>query len=258
MLRCEESSRWFSKPCNFTTEKLIPRGCFSNVGGRVAECIPHNQCDVRSLCSASQLKISTRFSLLPSRLGFVHVDKKWASKIPGELHGMRWLMELLHWFIINPKMANGFRFFFGEQKYLELSSCNIFGPVASTSQCLLRARGPQRRRGVAGIFSHPQQRGSGHKHSALITQVNISGGWGIWSFVYMVVKTIKGFPPPQKKGGNNTHNLKPTSIFLLSILINNNHKLQIHYQPELPGWTTLDLRHWLVWSSWQWSWDASV
>lgn len=147
--------------------------------------------------------------------------------------------------------------FFWWTKISRVVKLIIFGPVASTSQCLLRARGPQRRRGVAGIF-HIRSSGAQVTTFGLDYTGQHLRGWGIWSFVYMVVKTIKGFPPPKKKGGNNTHNLKPTSIFLLSILINNNHKLQIHYQPELPGWTTLDLRHWLVWSSWQWSWDASV
>ena len=196
MLRCEESSRWFSKPCNFTTEKLIPRGCFQMLG-EGSWVYPHNQCDVRSLCSASQLKISTRFSLLPSRLGFVHVDKNGRQKF---------LVNCMAWGdswsccigLYKSKNGKWLSIFFGEQKYLELSSCNIFGPVASTSQCLLRARGPQRRRGVAGIF-HIRSSGAQVTTFGLDYTGQHLRGWGIWSFVYMVVKTIKGFPPPQKK-----------------------------------------------------------
>ena len=155
---------------------------------------------------------------------------------------------------INPKMANGFRFFLVNKN---ISSCQVVTSLGQLRVLRSVSCGLGDLRDVEGSqgFFTSAAAGLRSQHSALITQVNISGDGESGRLFTWCKKQLKD-PPPQKKQEETTHNSKPTSIFLLSILINNNHKLQIHYQPELPGWTTLDLRHWLVWSSWQWSWDA--
>lgn len=94
MLRCEESSDGFQSLATLQLRSWFPV-VFEMLGKGSGLCT-NNQCDTQ-LVRFTVEDWTTVFSLLPSRLGFVHKTKM-GVKNSWWIH-LRWLMELLHWFI---------------------------------------------------------------------------------------------------------------------------------------------------------------
>ena len=203
MLRCEESSDGFQSLATLQLKSWFPVGCW-NIGGGYLSVQP--QPVWHAATQRFTVEDFNRFSLLPSRLGFVHQTKmgvKNSGWIASQVtHGV---VALVY---INPKNGKWLSNFFWVKK--NISSCQV---VTSWASCEYFAVSPagwgasERRLRWEGNFTSAAA-GLRSQHSALITQVNISGdGESGRYFTWSKWKKIKDFPPPRKKKGRKQHTI---------------------------------------------------
>ena len=181
MLRCEESSDGFQSLATLQLKSWFPVGCW-NIGGGYLSVQP--QPVWHAATQRFTVEDFNRFSLLPSRLGFVSPNKNGRQKFRVNcISGDSWSCCI--GLYKSKKWQMAFELFLGEKKYLELSSCNILGQlrVLRSVSCGL---GRLRETSSVGREFHVRSSGAQVTTFGLDYPGQHLRRWGIWSLFYMV------------------------------------------------------------------------